>query len=623
MPIIYTPINGIGLGHVARGIRVCQTLSQLGYPASIFSVGCYPEFFRSTIPGTSLARLIKTDPLHVMRRVESYVLLSKPYLIFDDTYPLILEFSRRIHRALVVRPTEFTFLHTLRTEYSNMYSHFLLADAPESPTWPYSAAETAEITEWKDWSFIGPVFRTPAEQGITEVKKRHLFREGQAIYVFSMGGGGCHNDGNNDRKHFIEESLAIGHELREADSSCRLMFIRGPLFPREKQLPNIFEDIAEEPLMPELLSIATGAVIRPGFNTLWECIYSGTPFVGVEGTTYEEPVSQRLTALISAGIGMQRNVILWKDKQWVNDYRLRCAHLAARWTGVPCEKTLREVVRSSFNATQPAATFIKKSVARNIIVDASLRRLFARLRSSTEPKHLFFRIDDVVEVDDALAWVLNQCVIRKIPTSLEVIPYLSNLTDTILDRWDPERLILVSQHGYAHIPDISDDGHVGEYINDPSPISKHVKNAIQIGYSSLKQRFPRRFCGGFSPPYDGLPSWLPEIWSSVGGQYLSTMHASSVEGLPVINAEIDLWHWGTNRPRPLEALLLDIEQQMHRRNNIGVVVHPRLLEETEAQNILFNLINLLASSEFFNWSLRALVQVPSRMQKNHFRCTCG
>ena len=55
--------------------------------------------------------------------------------------------------------------------------------------------------------------------------------------------------------------------------------MQGPYFPPRIPIPPRFEVVQDEQQMPALLKIAKGAVIRAGFNTTWECLAAGTPFL--------------------------------------------------------------------------------------------------------------------------------------------------------------------------------------------------------------------------------------------------------------------------------------------------------------------------------------------------------
>ena len=65
----------------------------------------------------------------------------------------------------------------------------------------------------------------------------------------------------------------------------------------------------------------------------------------------------------------------------------------------------------------------------------------------------------------------------------------------------------------------------------------------------LEAAFPNRFTGGFSPPFDALPPWLPETWHSLGGTFVSCLIANSFSGapMPVRRAGVDVWDWTIDR----------------------------------------------------------------------------
>ena len=50
---------------------------------------------------------------------------------------------------------------------------------------------------------------------------------------------------------------------------------------------------------------------------------------------------------------------------------------------------------------------------------------------------------------------------------------------------------------------------------------------IARGKRQMETAFPKRFTGGFSPPFDALPAWLPAMWHSLGGTFVSCLYTNS------------------------------------------------------------------------------------------------
>ena len=191
MLIVCAPTNGVGLGHLSRTLRVCEALAAIGHHPVIFSQGYYARHHYADVPGTSMKSLAIIDPADRLRRLASYLRLSSPSCLFEDTYPVLPSIGHKTSRFLIVRPAQFETMQFLRYEFSNHFRRYLVADSPESPTWPYSPEETVELCSWRNWECVGPIFRTYRADRLRIVKDKYRIKEGTPVFVFTMGGGGC------------------------------------------------------------------------------------------------------------------------------------------------------------------------------------------------------------------------------------------------------------------------------------------------------------------------------------------------------------------------------------------------------------------------------------------------
>ena len=354
--------------------------------------------------------------------------------------------------------------------------------------------------------------------------------------------------------------------------------------------------------MPELLRSAAGAIIRPGFNSVWECISGRTPFIAIAGTTREEPVGQRMRSLTCRGIGAAIDVNLWEDEEWIANFHCRCDETVLQWKGEPRADVLGEVIRGS-SARKPRMAGYRNVPARLIKkarVEASQR---LRPLSDRPPDCVFLRIDDVVQNDASFQWVLRECSARHVPLSLEIIPYLSELNDEEFDTWAYQGHMTVSQHGFSHVPEFSGNGRVGEFAGPREDIPSFAREYLGSGRRKMMHNFPRRFGGGYSPPYDGLPPWLPDVWSSIGGSYISMLNPPEHSSLPILRAHVDLWNWRVDRPRPATAILIDVQRELDTYHYAGIVLHVNQLESEESRVCFIAVLDLLADANLWNGSL--------------------
>jgi hypothetical protein len=348
MAIVFVPLNGIGLGHVSRSFALARALRELGDAPVIFSQGIYPEFMAAQVPGLSVGALYQIPPADRARKlgeIAECARQSSPSVVIEDTHPADIRFEPDIFTVLIVRPTLMSSMRDLRERETGAYRAFVIADHPESPTWPFDDESTAEILSWPDWKIMGPVFRCPTAEGRERVRAKYVMRRGQPLYVFSMGGGGS-QPGTHDAVNFVESSAELASKIAARVSGARFIYIRGPLFPDDFKVPSIFETYSVESDLPALLAEADGVIGRPSMNSCWEAIGAATPFFAILGKSYVEPIAERLNRLQAAGL-MARDLDQWLDASWRASFRDRAANVAARF---PLHQAAR-ILRSCWSQT--------------------------------------------------------------------------------------------------------------------------------------------------------------------------------------------------------------------------------------------------------------------------------
>jgi hypothetical protein len=406
MAIVVIGRNGIGLGHQARMAALCASLRTHGQTPVLLRQGrvhqaIYGPFPISYCPYFN--ELTQAERELWQTNLEAYAHLSNPSVVIEDTHPTGIQYSDDIRKVLVVRPLTFVPMMNLLKSAEARFDYYLVADEPHSPTWPYTPVETSLIKSTPGVSIIGPLFRSPPLNDIREVRRRYGYRRGEDICVFSMGGGGNHY-GTEDAVHFVREATTAGQLLKEFDRNARLVLVKGPLFPEKVTIPPIFEIVDSEPQMPALLRLARAAMIRLGFNSVWESIAGFTPIVPFLGTSYQEPMDLRLASLIRNGFAFTDIEAAWDAGKFAGR-KTQAGRLGTRWTGRPkssvvnlicgpMTRVIRTVVKSrvhsqhsndspqaseqeiwtvnSDNADEPSAQFVQigtnSSVAKTTVV---------------------------------------------------------------------------------------------------------------------------------------------------------------------------------------------------------------------------------------------------------------
>lgn len=340
MAIVMIGLNGIGLGHLARTVCVADAITALGHAPVIFAQGT-SSAGEQRYPGKRIPHLFeisRRERIAVAKELSDYALGSRPSIVFEDTHPSRLRLDPNVRRILVVRPTEFGHMHFLNRRYGSTYAAFLIADAPDSPTWPFTSRKTAQIVSWPNWHILGPVFRRPTEDEIHRVAQRYGIAPDDPICVVSMGAGGIRSARDHDASDLFATATQVHEQLRRAEPRTRTLFIRGPLAPPDLRVPPEFEIVSDELDAHALAALARGAVIRGGFNTTWECIAGGTPFITVPGTVYREPVVERVRRLVDLGYGGDFSD-RWTDPQFIAKKHTATAIASSRWPGV-ADKTV-------------------------------------------------------------------------------------------------------------------------------------------------------------------------------------------------------------------------------------------------------------------------------------------
>ena len=627
MAVVALGHNGIGLGHVSRLIGLCESLAGAGLKPILLAEGSGYSVIPHDFPSASVPTISDQSSQvrsEISSAISSLALLSFPSVVIEDTHPLALEIANGVSRILVLRPIEWSQLKTLR-EYTEKFHSVLVADHPSSPTWPYDDRQTDQIKSWNSWACVGPLYRRPLRSEIKDVKRRYRLTKEMRLCVFSMGGGGEHF-GARDAVSFCRKARSIGNWILAQDRNVRLVFVGGPLFNRYDLVPNIFTVVSDEPFMPALFAVADAAVIRPGFNSVWECIAGCTPIIPISGTSYIEPIALRVKNLESRGMAFADIGACWNDGA-----RARMSQAARvagkRWSGQAGSEIIRKIVPRK---NHPPIEYVRRGTNLSSEATSSLSETCeeesceADLQKLTEIlccKTVSIRIDDVTDLSEKTTAPVELCEEFGLGVSLEIVPYFAEIACNNLRRCGiAGDLIEVSQHGYSHILRSYPPWPKSEFTFCDVAIDKEV-DEIAKGKAVLEKRFPKEFRNGFSPPFDGIPMWLPECWAQLGGEYLSVMEARPTgTRIPFVVNSVDVWNWTIGRRYSLSRIRSEIISAIVRSGHAGLVLHPTHFSAPENIRWLRNLLQWLQRGkvEFVLPSRRAQLQ-SSRVINSPFR----
>jgi hypothetical protein len=575
MAIVFLPLNGIGWGHMSRAHAIAAWLRRRGYAPVIFAQGHYPDFMAASIPGTSIGTIYKAgfiDRRKTRVEISDYARLTTPSIVIEDTHPAPIFLPTDINRVLLIRPLSMPKLRRLRVMHESSHRLFLIVDHPESPTWPFSQKETVELQGWPRWFSLGPIYRESSDDGIEQMRRKYAITPDRKVYVFSMGAGGVQPGVRGEHESFCARAQVVAEKIQLIDARSRFLFVRGGLFPKEFRLPPLFEDLAVEPQLPDLMAAASGAVIRPTYNAIWECIRGRTPFVPITGVTHHEPVDERVHRLKEHGL-LADDVTLWQDSAWMNNFNAQCDRLAKRFSLANAAEQLCSL------AVVPNPTPTKpRPFTHQAAPHLNAGRTFP----------LPIRIHAVSEITDDLLTALQVCASRGLKVSLDVIPYLCRTDEAALKAATNPLSFEIAQHGFAGVPRCTDSGQRSEFV-DPQQSEKE----LQLGLEIIRRLFPTTFHGGLSASFDAVPNFLPDLWSTMGGVYLSGRTPLRKQFPPQVQLTISPWSWRARAPLGLRSIVTEAKKAVSDRGYAGLIVDVRQLRSARAAEWLSKVIDRL------------------------------
>jgi hypothetical protein len=381
---------------------------------------------------------------------------------------------------------------------------------------------------------------------------------------------------SNDAKQLTRTVNTLAEHLREYELDT--LVVTGPDFRHDAEIDRRFvKAYSFLNNLDGLIKLADIVIINPSLDLASECFCSAKRLILLSISHSEEVDSLRQTFIF------HRPLMRWANINSDSIINIADDLLKEPNRSLPLSPWSDGATKvlSFINSVQPEREALQKG--QNFI------KLLKR------GKQFLIRIDDVVEIDGELKWLLQLVRCLGFSATLEVIPQLCKISDQDLDRLELEEgAIEVSQHGCSHMMSAVASEWRSEFnVRSESPTSSDIYS-IHQGHTIMKERFPRRFGGGFSPPYDGLPIWLPEVWKREGGKYISTIWKDTGSSLlPNVRVTAEVWDWAQNRRRTTAATIEDIVESMVKRGYGGLVLHPRLFRSQSNRTWLSYLLEAL------------------------------
>jgi hypothetical protein len=337
MAVILLTDNSRGIGQTVRCGAIGDVLAKKVTKPVIFAQGQGLEpFFKGHIGKCIpyINTLSKRERETLLKDIENHALLSEPSVLIEDTYPLAWRFPGSISRALVIPPTGFSHLEQMRKRFAGQIDTWLMADSPGSPTWPYNPSQTKELLNRTDVEILGPIYRKTNPGDIKAARELISHDPGRPVCLFTMGSNEQHLDSDYVEK-FVQVALLIQVRLRSIVPGIRCILVKGPLIDSGLAIPPGFEILERVDCLPALVNISFAAVIKPGFNLIWECIAAGTPFFAIEEETPGKPIGKCIKYLRRHGLYLDSPFKKWLDESFRSEYERKCSAIVGKFSGVP------------------------------------------------------------------------------------------------------------------------------------------------------------------------------------------------------------------------------------------------------------------------------------------------
>ena len=330
--IIFYSTDGIGLGHIMRGINIAKELKKI-IKCEILFVTNTPFIDIFEREGFCFERGT-TDPYELYngnispddyKRVNEEFLLSVikknyPHIIVFDliVVPSVIAYAKKNNIFLVYILRELYNWHYLLSykDYLPSFDLVLLACIPD----PVLISKFKSIGFNKNKIFYtGNIFREPDQNKIDSLKLKYKKKDKELLITITAGGGGFSKETKNFFSIVGVIAKKIGSELRKRKGNfinIRWLLIKGPLFQEDINLPDNIEVHDYEMDLPELFFISDLVVSAGGYNSVNEIIASKTPALIYPFPTRIDSQITRISAYTSMGFIQLFDI--WNHRELMN-----------------------------------------------------------------------------------------------------------------------------------------------------------------------------------------------------------------------------------------------------------------------------------------------------------------
>ncbi len=289
LKVVFFAIDGIGLGHIRRGINIAKELQRITRAKFLFATNSrFCQFFTEENFNYLTGGADPVEWCNHKISYEEYLRINEAFLIsaIDDFCPDIVIFDfivmpeviryvkiKDIFSVYILREiNNFDFFIPLRQVIASF--DLVLLTGVKNGFFKKCAAGAG--FDKRKIFYVGNIFRRPDKKKIAPVKNKYRKRKGEILITISIGGGGGGNDFLREIKKFVLNIFLVSTKINY-HNKIRWLFIKGPFFPASFPFPKGIEAFDYERNLTELFSISDLIIATGGYNTVNEIIAARRP----------------------------------------------------------------------------------------------------------------------------------------------------------------------------------------------------------------------------------------------------------------------------------------------------------------------------------------------------------